>query len=113
MGGTRRRKFYPVRTGVGGTRSRSSYGGIFAFYELHCEIRRLFRSQELRSINDGGRQNFDAGDDDAHLCVLGKLHRFRQFGFAPPDDCFIRQNLHRIMFTTGSASVATLLTSVS
>ena len=58
-------------------------------------------------MNDGGRQSFDARDDDVHLCVLGKLHRFRQFDFAPLDDCFIRQNLHRAQLTTGSASVAT------
>ena len=84
-------------------KNRSSYGGIFAFHDLHCEIRSLFRSQEVRSMNHGGRQIFDVGDNDVNFCVLGELYRFRQFDFAPLDDCFIRQNLHQIQLTTGSA----------
>ena len=56
--------------------------GIFAFHDLHCEIRRLFGAQEARSMNRGRRQIFDVGDDDVHSCVFGKFHRFRQFDFA-------------------------------
>jgi hypothetical protein len=90
--GLRRRA---VRTGAGGTKSRSSYGGIFAFHDLHCEIGCLFGPQEVWSVNREGRQFFDAGNDDVHLCALGKFHCFRQFDFAPVDDCFVSDYLHR------------------
>lgn len=60
-------------------------------------------------MNHGGRQIFDSGDDDVYLRVLGKSHRFRQSDFSSLDDSFIRENLHRIQLTTGSAGVATLI----
>src|SRR5439155_21653106 len=104
--GLRRRAF---RTAAGGAKSRSSYGGIFAFESLHCEIRYLFGSQQPRSLNPGGRQIFDGGDDDVYLCVLRKSHAFRQFDFATLNDCLVGENLHRIQLITGSARLAPLI----
>ena len=81
---------------AGGAKSRSSYGGIFAFQNLHREIGHLFGSQEPRSLNPGGRKIFEARDDDVYLCVLRKSHGFRQFDFATLDDCLVGENLDRI-----------------
>jgi len=94
--GLRRRAF---RTAAGGAKNRSSYGGIFAFQSLHCEIGHLFRSREPRSLNPGGRQIFDAGDDDVYLCVLWKSHGFGQFDFATLNDCLVGENLHPIQLS--------------
>jgi hypothetical protein len=98
-----------VQNRRGGAKSRSSYGGILSFHDLHCEIGYLFGPQEPRSLNPGGRQIFVAGNDDVYLSVLRKCHGFRQLDFATLDDCLVGEDLHGIQLITGSAGVAPVI----
>jgi hypothetical protein len=81
------------KTAAGGATSRSSYGGILSFHNLHCEIGYLLGPHEPRSLNPGGRHIFVAGNDDIYLSALRKCHGFRQLDFATLDDCLVGENL--------------------